>query len=140
MIRAKTYLPKYGITIYSYFKKTCINAEEIIERLYFIGARGRVIQQAKDNLRSCELNSGLCYYNPQTRAAVMVVSDTSEASQTLNSLFHELWHLMAYISRDLGMSPYEEPIAYLLGSIAQDLYPKISKLLCNCCREHEDER
>ena len=70
------------------------------EQLLFNRQLGRdlVLRRAEENLASGKLNTGLTFYSPRHREAVMVVALTSSASEFFNSLMHELSHLTAYIA------------------------------------------
>lgn len=137
MIRQKLYIPKYDIVVYAYYAKTCYYADEIVERLLDIGCRGYVLGQAYDNLTSNSLDTGLTYYNPYSKSAVMVIALSSSAAEFFNSLMHELSHLTAYIAKHEHLSMTGENIAYLEGELARDIFPKIKHLLCDCCRKKE---
>lgn len=134
MIRQKIYLDNYDILVHAYYATTQYYVAEILDRLYEIGCRGYNLRRAEDNLASGELNTGLTYYSPQHREAVMVVALTSSASEFFNSLMHELSHLTAYIAKDDGLSFTGEDIAYLEGELAREIYPAVRGLLCDCCR------
>lgn len=134
MIRQKIYLDEYDILVYAYYATTQYYVEEILDRLYGAGCRGRFIMMAEENLSSGDLNTGLTYYSPRTRNAVMVVAKASSASELFNSLMHELSHLTAYIAKDEGLPFTGERIAYLEGDLAREIFPKIQHLLCDCCR------
>ena len=134
MIRQQIYLDNYDILVHAYYATTQYYVEEILDRLYEIGCRGHNLRRATSNLSSGELNTGLTYYSPQHREAVMVVALTSSASECFNSLMHELSHLTAYIAKDDGLSFTGEDIAYLEGDLARDIFPAVQPLLCECCR------
>ena len=134
MIRQRIYLDNYDILVHAYYATTQYYVEEILDRLYEIGCRGVNLRKAERNLSSGQLNTGLTYYSPRHREAVMVVALTSSAAEFFNSLMHELSHLTAYIAKDDGLSFTGEDIAYLEGELARDMFPAVQPLLCDCCR------
>lgn len=136
MIRQKIYLDEYDILVHAYYATTQYYVEEILDKLYEAGCNGRIMDVAYDNLISGELNTGLTYYSPSTKTAVMVIAKTSSASEFFNSLMHELSHLTAYIAKNNGLSFTGEDIAYLEGDIAKSIFPKVKHLLCDCCRKN----
>lgn len=135
MIRQRIYLDNYDILVHAYYATTQYYVDEIMDRLYEIGCRGLNLKRAQANLSSGELNTGLTYYSPRYREAVMVIALTSSASEFYNSLMHELSHLTAYIAKDNGLSFTGESIAYLEGDLAREIFPKVQPLLCDCCRK-----
>lgn len=134
MIRQRIYLDNYDILVHAYYATTQYYVEEILDRLYEIGCRGDNLSRAEENLALGELNTGLTYYSPRHREAVMVVALTSSAAEFFNSLMHELSHLTAYIAKDNGLSFTGEEIAYLEGDLAREIFPAVRKLFCDCCR------
>lgn len=134
MIRQTIYLDTYDILVHAYYATTQYYVEEILDRLYEIGCRGHNLRRAEENLASGKLNTGLTYYSPQHREAVMVIALTSSAAEFFNSLMHELSHLTAYIAKDNGISFTGEEVAYLEGDLAREIFPKTKPLLCDCCR------
>ena len=134
MIRQRIYLDNYDILVHAYYATTQYYVAEILDSLYEIGCRGRNLSRAEDNLASGKLNTGLTYYSPRHREAVMVIALTSSAAEFYNSLMHELSHLTAYIAKDDGLSFTGEAIAYLEGDLAREIFPKIQHLLCDCCK------
>ena len=138
MIRQKIYLNDYDILVHAYYATTQYYTDEILDKLYKAGCRGRFLYMAEENLYSGDLNTGLTYYSPSSRMAVMVIAIASNASELFNSLMHELSHLTAYIAKDAGLSFTGERIAYLEGDLAREIFPKIRHLLCDCCRNNKE--
>lgn len=136
MIRQRITLRDYGIVVHAYYATTQYYVDEILERLHDIGCRGRNLRRAEQNLYSGVLNTGLTYYSPLNREAVMVVALTSSSAEFFNSLMHELSHLTAYIAKDYNLSFTGEDIAYLEGDLAREIYPVVRNLLCDCCRNN----
>lgn len=136
MIRQKLYVDEYDIVVYAYYATTQYYVEEIMDMLDYAGCSYSLLNNAYNNLSSGRLNTGLTYYSPTNKVAVMVIAKTSSASEFFNSLMHELSHLTAYIAKDEGMSFTGEDIAYLEGGLAKSIFPKVKHLLCDCCRKH----
>lgn len=135
MIRQRIYLDNYDILVHAYYATTQYYVAEILDKLYEIGCRGYNLRRAEDNLASGKLNTGLTYYSPRHREAVMVIALTSSAAEFYNSLMHELSHLTAYIAKDEGLSFTGEAIAYLEGDLAKVIFPVVQPLLCDYCRK-----
>lgn len=135
MIRQHIYIEDYDILIHAYYATTQYYTDEIVDRLMDIGCFGVNLDRAEENLSSGKLNTGLTYYSPRHKEAVMVIALTSSADEFFNSLMHELSHLTSYIAKDNNLSFTGEAIAYLEGYLAQRIFPRVKKLLCDCCRE-----
>lgn len=134
MIRQRIYIDDYDILVHAYYATTQYYVEEILSKLHDVGCHGYNLIRAEENLMYGALNTGLTYYSPQFREAVMVIALTSSAKEFFDSLMHELSHLTAYIAKDNGLSFTGEAIAYLEGDLAKEIFPKVQPLLCDCCR------
>ena len=134
MIRQRIYIDDYDIIVHAYYATTQYYAEEILSKLHDVGCHGYNLIRARKNLISGALNTGLTYYSPQLREAVMVIALTSSAKEFFDGLMHELSHLTAYIAKDNALPFTGEAIAYLEGDLAKEIFPKVQPLLCDCCR------
>ena len=140
MIRQRIYLDNYDIVVHAYYAVSQYYADEILDKMYDLGCRGDKLRMAEENLYSGKLDTGLTYYSPRHREAVMVIALTSSAAEFYNSLIHELSHLTAYIAKWDKMSFTGEDIAYLEGDTAREMFPKVQPLLCDCCRKKRNKR
>lgn len=135
MIKQTIYIDKIGWLVHAYFHKTRYDVDEIMMRLWDLGCDGDTARKAFDNLMNDSLNTGLCYSNYRHRESVLVVGKASSAAECFNSFVHELVHLQSHICDVLFLDPKGEEIAYYMGDLSREIYPKISHLLCDCCRE-----
>lgn len=135
MIRQRIYLDNYDIVVHAYYAVSQYYADEILNKMYDVGCRGKNMRKAEDSLYAGKLDTGLTYYSPKRREAVMVIAMTSTAQEFYNSLMHELSHLTAYIAKWDKMSFVGEDIAYLEGDLSMEIFPKVQPLLCDCCRK-----
>lgn len=134
MIKQKIYIEEYDWTIYAFFYHSHYDVDNIMERLWDAECDSETALKAYDNLMHGGLNTGLCYSNYRKRTSVFVVAKTTSACQFANSWHHEMTHLQSHIAKVFDLDPLGEPIAYLTGYIAMQMYPKIGHLLCEECR------
>lgn len=133
MIRQRICLPHYDDwEVYCYYAVSTYYVDEIMERLWDIGANATLAKEAYNNLSSGDLDTGLCYSNYDLRKSVMVISKASSPAEFFNSLSHELRHLTSHIAKTFNLSSTGEPVAYLSGEISREIYPRICHLLCDC--------
>ena len=137
MIKQTIYIYKIGWLVHAYFHKTRYDVDEIMERLWDLQCNSEIAQKAFNNLISNSLNMGLCYSNYNTKESVLVVGKASSADEFFNSIVHELSHLQGHICDVIGLDPKGEEIAYYMGDLSRDIYPSISHLLCDCCRNKD---
>jgi hypothetical protein len=137
MIKQTIYIDSIGWLVHAYFHKTRYDVDEIMERLWDLQCNSEIAQKAFNNLISDSLDMGLCYSNYHTKESVLVVGRASSADEFFNSIVHELSHLQGHICDVIGLDPKGEEIAYYMGDLSRDIYPSISHLLCDCCRNKD---
>ena len=137
MIKQTIYIDSIGWLVHAYFHKTRYDVDEIMERLWDLQCSSEIAQKAFNNLISDSLNMGLCFSNYNTKESVLVVGRASSADEFFNSIVHELSHLQGHICDVIGLDPKGEEIAYYMGDLSRDIYPSISHLLCDCCRNKD---
>lgn len=135
MIKQEIYIEKYDWTIYAFYHHTRYDVDDIMEHLWIAECDASTAKKAYENLVDNSLNLGLCYSNYKKRLSVFVVGRTSSASEFANSWHHELSHLQSHIAKAYNLDPLGESIAYLTGSIAMEMFPKIKGFLCEECRK-----
>lgn len=110
-------------------------ADEIIDELIAAGCKGEMLRDAKRNLWSGAINSGITYSNLEKRETIMVIGLTSSAGEYWNSIDHERNHLLQHIAQCCDIDPYGEEISYISGEFIREVYNSKAKvLLCECCR------
>lgn len=134
MVKQEIYIEKYDWTIYAFYHSTHYDIDDIMECLWCVGCDSSTAKRAYKNLCEDSLDMGFCYSNYKERKSVFVVGKTSSAAEFANSWHHELSHLQAHIAEAYNLDPLGEPIAYLTGDIAMEMFPKIKTFLCDSCR------
>ena len=134
MIRKAITLHDYNWDIYAYFSVTTYYIDEIMELLWRVGVDSSNAERAYKNMSSGQLNTGLCYSNYKDRCSVIVVAKTTNASEFLNSLTHEVTHACVHIAKYRGIDIESEEFAYLVGDLCEAMYNDVKHLLCEHCR------
>lgn len=134
MIRQTIHLEQWQWTVYAYYSVGHYYTGEIMERLVQIGCTETNIRRAYRNLSSGHVDTGLTFSNPKRRTSVMVIGYASSGGEFFNSLLHEMRHLEEHILNASDIEPYGEPVAYLIGDLAKEVYKRAHHLLCDCCR------
>lgn len=140
MLRQTIHLSEWDWTIYAYYSVGHYYTDEIMDRLVSLGCRDRKLQRAYSNLSSGTVDTGLTYSNLLNRETVMVVGYASSGAELFNSLVHEMRHVEEHIARASHIEPYGEPVAYLCGELARQMYACIGHYLCDCCRAHVQKK
>ena len=131
MIAGKFYLKNYANWQISYYMVTnADDADEILDRLSYIGCGQKFISRAEELLYSNRRNIGLAYSHKKSKRSVIVVSKTTNIWEFFNSFAHELDHIEKHIAKTLGFNPYSENASYLVGEIIKNMFYDIFKRLC----------
>ena len=125
MIKDSFQIYNWNVTIL--YECTCDDIEEIIKTLMDIKCPIKYIQEALNNLKTCNLNIGLTYSNIKLKSSVIVVNKTSSFSQLINTIAHEYFHLICHLSKTLEIED-EEELAYLNGDLNMRSYNIIRNL------------
>lgn len=142
MIYQEIQVPKYRWMIYAFYDTTASDIDAVMGALYNLNCDYKTAQRAYDNLDEDKLNTGLCYSSYRCLSTVLVISKTSSASEFISTWHHELCHLQSHIADYYHIDAMGEELAYLIGDIAKEMFPKIKHLFCDCCRkekEYEEE-
>lgn len=142
MVANEIYIKKYRWTLRIFYAVNHYHADEILDELSDIGCPPQIMQRVHENLLKSEMDSGFTYSNKHTRHTVMVIGIFSSRPQFLNSLQHELRHMVDDITDTIGLNPNGEPVAYLTGDINQLLAADVQMFMCDCthCHSGKEER
>lgn len=66
-----------------------------------------------------EANKGITYSNVDIRKTVVVIGWTTSKAEYMNSLSHEMLHVVQHISEQFLINMYGEEACYLLGRLVQ---------------------
>ena len=114
-------------TVLVLYECTCDDIDFVIETLKDIKCPNKFIQEALDNLETCNLNIGLTYSNISLKSSIIVINKTSSFSELINTISHEYYHLICHISKALNIED-EEKLAYLNGSLNMRSYNFVKDL------------
>lgn len=128
------YIRKYKWNVKVFYAVNCYYTARIVNELKKVGCSGDNLERAYNNLRSCNLDTGITYSNFRKRETVMVISLTSSADEFQSSWDHEKGHLVKHIAQCFGLDPYGEDQQYLSGEIGKLMFPFARIFLCEHCR------
>lgn len=108
--------------------------EDILTCLYDMEAPYSVMMRVYRIMKKSALNHGFTYPNKDTMEILCVVGPTSSGKEFLNTLVHELRHVVNVIAESLGYDLESEKPAYMSGDLALELAESICSLGCEHCR------
>lgn len=132
MISHEVYIPKIRWQVHIYYAVTGYHAPPILADLVEIDCPPKLMKRIAENLRSGRMDTGFTYSNKQLRCTVMVVGQHSSPAQFLNSLEHELRHLVDDVSDAMNIPVRGEAVAYLTGDINSHIAEDVKMFLCDC--------
>ena len=134
MIKQKFKLHKYLWKVYVYYNATYEDIDTIVKSIRSIKLPSKYCESAYTILKKGVLNNGLTLSNLRTKSTIIVISKTSNASEFVNSMFHEIYHLVNHISKEYNIDNDSEEPCYLFGEIAQTMYKACHHLMCDNCK------
>lgn len=132
MITKKTNIKSW--TVFWFFCPKEQNIKEIVSALKNAGASENILFRAEEKLFDDNENEGFTYSNLSEKKSVVVVGESTNGGEFLNSFSHELRHLADDISSYYGMIDRGEEVAYLTGDLANSVSDIVCLLSCDCCR------
>lgn len=134
-MRLRLDIARYGWTVDVFLAVQPRHALAVEKALTDIGCDDGYLQQARTLLQAGELDRGLTYSNIAERRSVVVVGQSSSASEFVNSLTHELHHLVAHVCEGVGVDLASEEACYLAGGLSALVYEAVPSLFCERCRD-----
>lgn len=126
------HIKKYDWQATIFYAVSCYHTDIIMEALTSVEAPEKIMNRVYENLTKCSMDTGFTYSAKSQRATIMVIGLHSSPAQFLNSLEHELRHLIDDIAdyHDLDMGG--EEVAYLTGDINEMIVEDIQHFICQC--------
>lgn len=76
-----------------------------------------------------DLNTGFTCTNRLKRQTLIVINKCSSKDEFINTLCHEIRHLESHIATVYDLDEKGEKVCYLIGEIAEEMYPIFKRLL-----------
>lgn len=121
MIRQDVYLEKYDWNVMVCHVSCKEDADEAMDLLSSVGCKGKPLLDAYDHISVDEMNKGLTYTNVDERSSVVIISKASSEGKYINSLAHEMFHVVAHVCGFLGLDMQGEEPCYLMGWLLQSV-------------------
>lgn len=132
MIARKTEILDWDIEWYFFTTKK--DEDLILSSLYEVNAQENLISNIKNTNLLDMKNSGFTFSNMTRRKSVIVIGNTTNGRQFLNTFIHELRHVTDHIASTLNIDLSGEGVAYLAGDIAMDVSDIVCKYSCDTCK------
>ena len=95
------------------------DAMKVRRYLRDLGCSGIPLEDACNLVLEGEANKGITYSNVDIRKTVVVIGWATSKAEYMNSLSHEMLHVVQHISEQFLINMYGEEVCYLLGGLVQ---------------------
>lgn len=122
MREQEIYLERFDWTIRVYYNVKDKDCSIIRKSLLKLGCKGEPLDDACNLIMENKPNKGITYSNIDKHRTVVSVGFTVEESEFVNSVSHEMLHVVQHIAEKFSLDPKGEDVCYLIGSLMQAVY------------------
>lgn len=127
MIALTVPLPQRSWLVRVYIAYQPSDVPEICHSLASIGCNQEALAEARHHLSGSSNDKGLTYSNLAERISVVAVGQSLHQSGTINTLSHELLHVVSHICERDGINMHSEEPCYMLGTLFEYISQLISE-------------
>lgn len=132
MIIDSIYLRRYDWHITILYEVTYGDRDEVLYHLHNIHPKRGIIERVK-NLMSCDnVNFGFTATCGVCKNSLIVLGKTTSRSEFMNTLEHEIRHVVDDISEAYDIPPKGEEVGYITGEINYRLTHRTQDFICDC--------
>ena len=133
MIHQDIFIRDYGWKVSVWYAVRGYRIAGVLTDLRLAGCPPEEMLEFRRFMDRCEYDKGMTYSNTDTRESVMVIGLAGCAEQYANTIAHEAGHLAENIASECGVDLRSEEFCYLIGKIAEKMYPVSHRLTCPEC-------
>lgn len=98
------------------------DTDEISRALEGIGCTGQALLEARRHLAKDSENRGLTYSNVRGRESVVAVGRSGDLASGINTIAHELLHVVQHVCEQDGISMTGEEACYMMGELCERVF------------------
>lgn len=125
MIKSEIHLDQYRWSITCFIGYTSDDTDEICHALENIGCNDHSLESAYRHLSLSSDERGLTYSNVGKRESVVAVGASDNKGNLVNTIGHELLHVVAHICDNDGIEMQSEHPCYIMGELCQKIFESI---------------
>ena len=126
-MRREIYLPKYEWSIVCFIGYQPHDADEICHALSDIGCNGNPLSEAYEHLTKESADRGLNYSTQSERRSDLAIGECESDSSIINTIGHELLHVVAHICEQDGIDMMSEEPCYMMGRLCEQLFQVVQQ-------------
>ena len=112
-------MERYDWTVHVMYDVHAKDSMKVRMHLRDLGCSGIPLEDASNLVLEGEPNKGITYSNVDVRKSVVVIGRATSKAEYMNSLSHEMLHVVQHISDQFLINMYGEEACYLLGGLVQ---------------------
>lgn len=101
------------------------DTDEISRALEGMGCTGEALLEARRHLAKDSENRGLTYSNVRGRESVVAVGRSGDLASGINTIAHELLHVVQHVCEQDGISMTGEEACYMMGELCERVFVNI---------------
>lgn len=98
------------------------DTDEISRALEDIGCTGEALLEARRHLAKDSEDRGLTYSNVRGRESVVAVGRSGDLASGINTIAHELLHVVQHVCEQDGISMTGEEACYIMGELCERVF------------------
>lgn len=142
MVANEIFIKKYRWNLRIFYAVNHYHIDEMLHELSAIACPPDILARVEQQMEKRELNTGFTYSNMDIRRTVMIICLYSSRAEFINSLEHELRHMVDHIGQKDNLDLAGETVAYITGDTNGMLAEDIQMFMCDCnhCHRKKEER
>lgn len=98
------------------------DTDEISRALEGMGCTGEALLEAQRHLAKDSEDRGLTYSNVRGRESVVAVGRSGDLASGINTIAHELLHVVQHVCEQDGISMTGEDACYMMGELCERVF------------------
>lgn len=98
------------------------DTDEISRALEGMGCTGEALLEARRHLAKDSEDRGLTYSNVRGRESVVAVGRSGDLASGVNTIAHELLHVVQHVCEQDGISMTGEEACYIMGELCERVF------------------
>jgi hypothetical protein len=131
MIRRDLKIGRWDVEFY--FAEHEYDSDMLLDRLFDLAAPIDVMREAMELMDMDAPNTGFTFVNPYDRCALVAIGPTTDGSEFIDTLTHEIYHVAVAIADGLGVDLEGETPAYISGDSMRALADTVCQFGCKHC-------
>lgn len=122
MTKCDVYLEKYKWSVTCFIGYEPEDAVFLCQQLASIGCKDGAIREAYEHLSQGSSERGLTYSNVEERRSIVAIGRSSSQADMVNTIGHELFHVVAHICGKDEIDMQSEEPCYIMGSLCEEFF------------------